>query len=411
MPDDFDADRVAGMILRGEPLPAHWLPLVTDLDLAGSSIVDLSPLAGLDHLRSLDLRGTKVGDLSALAGLRRLEELYVGGTEVSRLGPLASLSNLRCLDLPDTQVSDLAPLAGLRKLEDLDLRKTRVVDLKPLASLANLTSLDLAGTQVSNLKPLAGLRQLEELDLRETQVADLAPLAGLVNLQWLDLEGTRVTKLKPLAGLGALGKVNIRGVPIKDLRPIAHVQTVIGADTAPTRAAPAPSPQPAPVAPTAAGMPRPPRDWSGLWRAAAWGCGILVAAGLAWVLLAVASEPGIGAPRRLKGLHVMLFLALLPSATAVAIPWLCAARWGRRGAWIGARALVGFFLVLYAAFAVLLVHAGGGRQSAGSVAFGLVAIWLGVVTFAVCSALSASGAWPNGRPMQPGAGPSPSGKS
>ena len=46
--------------------------------------------------------------------------LNLRGTQVSDLAPLARLSALQSLDIDGTQVSDLAPLAGLSALRMLN---------------------------------------------------------------------------------------------------------------------------------------------------------------------------------------------------------------------------------------------------------------------------------------------------
>jgi internalin A len=112
-----------------------------------------------------------------------LQWLNLSGTQVSDLSPLAGLENLQSLVLSGTQVSDLSPLAGLENLQGLYLSGTQVSDLSPLAGLENLQELNLSGTQVSDLSPLAGLENLQWLYLSGTQVSDLSPLAGLPRLQ------------------------------------------------------------------------------------------------------------------------------------------------------------------------------------------------------------------------------------
>jgi hypothetical protein len=70
----------------------------------------------------LDLSGTGVTDLGPLAGFSGLERLDLSSTGVTDLGPLAELSDLEWLDLSNTGVTDLGPLAKLSVLEDLFLR-------------------------------------------------------------------------------------------------------------------------------------------------------------------------------------------------------------------------------------------------------------------------------------------------
>jgi internalin A len=76
---------------------AEAVPL---LDLSGTQVSDLSPLARLENLKLLNLSGTPVSDLSPLARLENLKLLYLDGTQVADLSPLARLPKLRIFGAP-----------------------------------------------------------------------------------------------------------------------------------------------------------------------------------------------------------------------------------------------------------------------------------------------------------------------
>lgn len=81
--------------------------------LDDTEVDDLTPLAGLVHLRRLSLSGTGVTDLSPLAGLTSLRELSLDRTSVSDLNPLSGLESLEELTLTDTAI-DPESVAELR---------------------------------------------------------------------------------------------------------------------------------------------------------------------------------------------------------------------------------------------------------------------------------------------------------
>ena len=132
------------------------------LDLEGTRVGDLGPIAPLIRMEKLDLRGTPVTDLSPLSGMAHLRNLFLEGTQVADLSPLAGCSRLRELWLDGTQVTDLAPLAQCRGLRQLSIRGTGVTDLSPLAGLPELAVLDLTGSQVQDLSPVLSLPALCE---------------------------------------------------------------------------------------------------------------------------------------------------------------------------------------------------------------------------------------------------------
>jgi len=82
----------------------------SELDLTGTQIIDLTPLAGMP-VELLYLGDTQVSDLTPLAGMQ-LMGLWIWGTQIDDLTPLAGMP-LKWLSFGETQVSDLTPLVGM----------------------------------------------------------------------------------------------------------------------------------------------------------------------------------------------------------------------------------------------------------------------------------------------------------
>ena len=139
--------------------------------------------------------------MSPLQNLTRLTELDLDGNELSDVSPLNVLVNLKILDLHDNEVSDISPLSNLIRLTDLDLDDNQISDITPLSGLTALTYLDLDGNQISDVAPLKDLTNLIVLDLHDNTVSDVSPLSSLVNLTVLDLSSNQISDFSPLAGL------------------------------------------------------------------------------------------------------------------------------------------------------------------------------------------------------------------
>ena len=202
------------------------------LNIGGTQVRDIAPLAALTGLRSLNLQFLPVGDLGPLASLANLRNLNLGGTEVQDLTPLAGLTQLRDLYLAVTKVRALGPLGSLRQLTALNLDSTRVNDLRPLAGNDALRFLSLNGTPVSDVQPLAGMVNLRRLDLGGTQVSDIRPLSRLRDLRVLNLEGTFVADVTALAGLTELGTLSLAGSLVRDPRASVRPGSPVGTVTA-----------------------------------------------------------------------------------------------------------------------------------------------------------------------------------
>jgi Leucine-rich repeat (LRR) protein len=110
-------ERLAEMVANGEI--RHD---VTELNLSGNEISDLTPLATLTNLRSLDLSDNFITDLSPLAGLTNLGNEFatyvnLSYNQITDVSPLANLTNLQFLTLHNNQITDLTPLGNLIRLE------------------------------------------------------------------------------------------------------------------------------------------------------------------------------------------------------------------------------------------------------------------------------------------------------
>ena len=164
------------------------------VQLAGTGVVDLSPLEGLSIV-ALDLKNTGVYNLEPLRGMP-IQELFLENTRVENLSPLENMP-LQKLYLSKTRVKDIGPLKGA-PLVELNLLGTEVSDMSPLKG-APLQMLWLTGTPVEDVAPLKA-SPLVSLTLHRTQVRDLTPLKG-TQLQRLHIAETPVTDLTPIKDL------------------------------------------------------------------------------------------------------------------------------------------------------------------------------------------------------------------
>ena len=197
--------------------------------------LDLSPLSGLSQLRSLEIRGKfqdesrgtdeisvyRIGNLSPLSGLTQLKFLTLPNCEISDVSLLSGLTLLQSLDLSDNKISDAVPLRGMKQLKTLILIRDRIVDLRPLSGLTQLQDLNLWCNYVSDVSPLSGLTQLRKLYLWGNQIRDVSPLSGLTKLQWLDLDSNRISDVGSLSGLIQLEHLELQNNQISDVSPLS----------------------------------------------------------------------------------------------------------------------------------------------------------------------------------------------
>lgn len=149
------------------------LPCLTKLALHQVSIEPTSKLRELVRITDLDLHGTCVFDLSIFAGMPALRSLVLhedlwaifwSGVDDQRrealqavidLGPLAEIPNLRHLGLRSSDAGcDLRPLRGCRNLETLELGAGYLYDVSVLDQLPALRRLWVGAASDTELEPL-----------------------------------------------------------------------------------------------------------------------------------------------------------------------------------------------------------------------------------------------------------------
>jgi WD40 repeat protein len=168
--------------------------VVTELNVNGKNVTDLSPVRFLVGLKVLRCTNGPLSDLSPLKVLP-LTTLDLHGTQVRDLTPLKGMP-LTALHLWHcSQVQDLEPLKGM-PLTDLYMNGSQVRDLMPLKDM-KLTLLACNDTSVTDLSPLKGM-PLKRLFIHGTGVADLKPLQGM------SLEDIRLTPRNITQGLDIL---------------------------------------------------------------------------------------------------------------------------------------------------------------------------------------------------------------
>ncbi len=114
----------------------------------------------INHTCSLDLRGEKIDHLEWCDGLD-IVSLDISGTRILNIEPLAFQTNLWELKLDNTLVSDLTPLAKWAGktgrttpfLHTLSIRNTRISDLSPLKDI-DIENLYLDGIPCTDLSPV-----------------------------------------------------------------------------------------------------------------------------------------------------------------------------------------------------------------------------------------------------------------
>ena len=199
---------------------------LTELSLYGDGAkLDITPLAGLTHLKSLTLRQFALDsvDLAQIANWTWLEELSLPDNRIADIDAVAALSNLTTLDLAGNHIADASPLSDLMRLTRLDLSRNELTDTAPLAPLIALSALSLSQNHLTDLRGLRTLTRLETLDISYNDVSDLSPLANHAQLTSLLCKSCPIQSLEPLGECRALENLTCTGGRIESAQPLSEL--------------------------------------------------------------------------------------------------------------------------------------------------------------------------------------------
>ena len=139
-------------------------------------------------------------------------ELDLSGCDVHDISLLSVCTKLKKLDLSDNSISDISALVDIPELAELDLSNNRISDISPLMSVSKLTYLNLAGNRIKSVAALQDLTSLTELNLSSNELGGIAAVGRLTNLKtlWLDDTGLKDASLEELYGLKNLKQLSIK---------------------------------------------------------------------------------------------------------------------------------------------------------------------------------------------------------
>ncbi len=202
------------------------LKLVTQkqtVDISGiREIITVEPLSELSDLTHLNIAETSVDDITPLRNANKLKVLNANSTFIDDISALKYCITLEELEIGNTNVSDLSILASLRNLKKLNASNTMVARLAQLKNCQNLTSINLGGSKISNIGPLRDLTQLVNVDISNTSVRDLSPIETLKDLQSLNISGSAISQLQSLDEMENLRELYCSNTNISDLTPLKN---------------------------------------------------------------------------------------------------------------------------------------------------------------------------------------------
>lgn len=249
---------------------------VTELDLSGCDVHDVSLLSVCTKLKKLDLSDNSISDISALVDLPELKELDLSNNRISDVSPLMSVSKLTYLNIANNRIRSVAALQDLTGLTELNVSSNELGSIAAIGRLTNLKTLwmDDIGLTDASLEELYGLKNLKKLSLKdnselsETAVAalqkklsgctishselkreivlggksfacdaetveanglglsDISKVSGFSKVKHLDLSNNSISRLSPLAQLKTLETLDLSNNRISDVSELSSLKNL-----------------------------------------------------------------------------------------------------------------------------------------------------------------------------------------
>jgi internalin A len=181
-----------------EPTIEDLNSLDGDLSMMEKGIESIEGAQYLTGISNLDLLGNQISDLTPLGELDSLQILYLEQNLISDITPLSGLSGLIGLFIMDNQISDVSPLIGLTNLRHLYLDNNQINDISPLSAFTDLDNLSLSDNMITELPYLDDFHCYGVLFLRNNMISDLTPISQIGHIDYLDISGNRITDLSAL---------------------------------------------------------------------------------------------------------------------------------------------------------------------------------------------------------------------
>ncbi len=226
---------------------------VTELDLSGQNLSDISALTACTDLRRLNLAGNQLTDLSPLMNLPNIEWLNISDNSISDLRPIMGLSSLRYVNASRNYISDTAAVGTMTGLTELYLSYNEIKDFSGLRNLTNLKTLSVKDTGLNDdalgyMTYLRGLTRLEIDDnyaisgeavddmmrILEGCVLSHSTLVYSMDVEGykvrtdtveLDLSARGISDISGLGNVGSLQKLNLSQNSISNIYIFEHTNS------------------------------------------------------------------------------------------------------------------------------------------------------------------------------------------
>lgn len=199
------------------------IPGLTELDLSDNSISDISPLVSMTKLTKLDLSNNNIKSAAALKELTKLTELQIGGNKLGSFSVVGKLTALKTLGLNDTGLkdSDLSSLYTLKDLKKLNIEDNGALTESGASALQKkLPGCTISHSELARSIELGGKSfpsDSETVEATDLGLTDISRVSGFTNVKHMDLSKNQISSVSALSSLTSLESLDLSDNKITDV--------------------------------------------------------------------------------------------------------------------------------------------------------------------------------------------------
>lgn len=199
------------------------IPGLTELDLSDNSISDISPLVSMTKLTTLDLSNNSIKSVAALKELTKLTELQIGGNKLGSFSAIGALTALQTLGLNDTGLkdSDLSSLYTLKNLKKLNIEDNGALTESGVSALQKkLPGCTISHSELARSIELGGKSfpaDSETVEATDLGLTDISRVSGFTNVKHMDLSKNQISSVSALSTLTSLESLDLSDNKITDV--------------------------------------------------------------------------------------------------------------------------------------------------------------------------------------------------
>lgn len=205
------------------------IPGLTELDLSNNRISDISPLMSVTALEYLNLSGNSVKSIAALRELTGLHELNLSGNPLSGISAMSKLTSMKTLWLDNVGLSDpdLSGLYGLKGLKRLSIKNNADLTAAAVDELkSKLSGCSISHSELKRTVTLGGESFPADSDTVEAKgldISDISAVSGFTAIKHLDLSDNSISNVSALAKLKTLETLDLSNNKISDVSALSSL--------------------------------------------------------------------------------------------------------------------------------------------------------------------------------------------